>query len=482
MPRKTASGSALGARQALLESLTSNLHDTILVIDILGRIKEAFGGYRRATGWTRQEIIGRSAFDFVHPDDRGGAIERLFLMLRDPTRSGRFQFIVRLGRADGSYLSAEIMASFHVFDPAIGGIVVSARDITARLETERQFLEQQALLNCTADSVDATLLLLSPHGRIRYVNRPLAGIERDALVGRDLQELLPVESRERVTAALAAVRPGGDPAVVRLRLESAGPGAGACEARVSPVVVDRRLDALALMLVDVSDRSRLERAVFEATQREQNRIGSDIHDSLGQSLTGAMLVARSIATSLANGNPGAPGAPGTAGTAAAAEELVGMLSDAVKDVRRIARGLAPLIFDRVGLQGAIDEVLRRMTAVGAVRAEFDCDAGAACAVRPQVAEHLFRIAQEAITNAVRHARPSVLRVELHRDGDAIVLRVADDGVGLPQPLEARPGTGLATMRFRADLIGAALALLPARPQGTVVECRVRADGEAPAAA
>jgi signal transduction histidine kinase len=195
-----------------------------------------------------------------------------------------------------------------------------------------------------------------------------------------------------------------------------------------------------------------------------------------------MLVARSIATSLANGNPGAPGAPGTAGTAAAAEELVGMLSDAVKDVRRIARGLAPLIFDRVGLQGAIDEVLRRMTAVGAVRAEFDCDAGAACAVRPQVAEHLFRIAQEAITNAVRHARPSVLRVELHRDGDAIVLRVADDGVGLPQPLEARPGTGLATMRFRADLIGAALALLPARPQGTVVECRVRADGEAPAAA
>lgn len=475
MPRKPASGSALGARQALLESLTSNLQDTILVLDILGRIKEAFGGYRRATGWTRQEIVGKSGFDFVHPDDRGAAIERLFLMLRDPTRSGRFQFIVRLRRADGSHLSAEIMASFHVFDPAIGGIVVSARDITARLETERQVLEQQALLNCTADSVDATLLLLSPQGRIRYVNRPLAGIERDALVGRDLQELLPLESRGRVTAALAAVRPGGEPAVVRLRLEWAGPGAGAYEARVSPVVVDRRLDALALMLVNVSDRSRLERAVFEATQREQNRIGSDIHDSLGQSLTGAMLVARSIATSLENGDSAGPG------TAAAAAELVGMLSDAVRDARRIARGLAPLIFDRVGLQGAIEEVLRRMTAAGAVRVEFDCDAEAARTVRPQVAEHLFRIAQEAITNAVRHARPSVLRVELHRDGDAIVLRVADDGLGLPQPLEPLPGTGLATMRFRADLIGAALALLPARPKGTVVECRVRADGEAPAA-
>jgi PAS domain S-box-containing protein len=479
MPRVTTRDRALEARQALLESLTSNLQDTILVLDILGRIKEAFGGYQRATGWTRQQIVGASGFDFVHPDDRDAAIERLFMMLRDPSRSGRFQFVVRLRRADGSHLSAEIMASFHVLDPAIRGIVVSARDITGRLETERQVVEQQALLNCTADAVDAALLLLSPQGRIRYVNRSLAGVERETLVGRGLEGLLPVESRGRVMAALAAVRPGDDPAAVRLRLESGGPDAGSYEARVSPVVVDRRLDALALMLVDVSDRSRLERAVFEATQREQNRIGSDIHDSLGQSLTGAMLVARSIATSLANGNPGAPGAPGTA---AAAEELVGMLSDAVKDVRRIARGLAPLIFDRVGLLGAIDEVLRRMTAVGAVRAEFDCDADAASAVRPQVAEHLFRIAQEAITNAVRHARPSVLRVELRRDGDAIVLRVADDGVGLPQPPEARPGTGLATMRFRADLIGAALALLPARPRGTVVECRVRADGDTPAAA
>jgi len=234
----------------------------------------------------------------------------------------------------------------------------------------------------------------------------------------------------------------------------------------------RVLSRTAALRQEMAVRARLEREVMEVSEREQIRIGRDLHDGLGQHLTGAALTCKLLCESMAERD---------AGELAQADRVVKLIEEAIETTRSLAHGLSPVALDADGLQIALQN-LRSFTA-GNLHLECDFQADEDVLVEnPVAATHLYRIAQEAVTNATRHGNATHISIQLKRGDNHAILIIADNGIGIPDETErGNGGLGLRTMAHRAELIGAEFQILRGVDGGTVVECSLPLGGAVPAA-
>lgn len=217
---------------------------------------------------------------------------------------------------------------------------------------------------------------------------------------------------------------------------------------------NRRLEEL------MEDRRKLEAEVLQISAREKARLGRDLHDSLGQKLTGALLLL------------GALRQQGGAAAGGDTEPIASTLREAIRQVRRIARGLAPVTLSEEGLSDALRRLAEETAALSQKQVEFYAEREG----HPRdaaTAEHLFWIAQEAVHNAVKHSRGRRIVISLDYEGSQGVLVVEDDGMGPAPRAEpgAEGGSGWRIMRHRADLIGGQLRVETAESGGMRVICR-----------
>ncbi len=211
---------------------------------------------------------------------------------------------------------------------------------------------------------------------------------------------------------------------------------------------------------EIAARRRLEEEILEVSEREQQRIGQDLHDDLGQQLAGAWLLSTVLERTLASQD--APEAP-------AAHHISQLLKHAVAMTRSLARGLHPVAPEPGGLMVALRDLTARVRDMFHVDCRFTCTA-AMHVDDNTTATHLYRIAQEAASNGVRHGRAKNLRISLASDAEGIILSIKDDGSGIGSLDPARQGMGLRIMRYRADMIGATLSIEKLKKSGTCVCC------------
>jgi PAS domain S-box-containing protein len=212
---------------------------------------------------------------------------------------------------------------------------------------------------------------------------------------------------------------------------------------------------------DVTERRELERELIEISERERQRIGYDLHDTLGQQLAGIAFLGKVLAQRLAAHH---------AVEATQADQIVTFVNQAIEQARRLAGGLAPVTLETYGLVFALQEL------AASVEALFHC----ACKVSSHhaihitdhaVAMHLYRIVQEAVNNAIQHgqARQITITLSVRREG-GMILMVHDNGVGFPTDVGKRRGMGLRIMHHRARMIGAILEVQHGAHGGTCVIC------------
>jgi PAS domain S-box-containing protein len=229
---------------------------------------------------------------------------------------------------------------------------------------------------------------------------------------------------------------------------------------VTVVTESRRPAKLRGVCFDITERRRMEREISEISERERQRIGQDLHDELGQFLTGIACISTSLAQEL-DGK--------SMREAATATQIADLTNQAITQTRTLARGLYPVELQANGLLSALQELAVNAETLFGISCQLKCDANVSAA-NDDVSIHLYRIAQEAIDNAVRHGKSKHIWLRLWDQNGIGIMSVTDDGSGWTVPSREHRGMGLRIMKYRAAMIGGILQVRKGHQRGTIVEC------------
>ena len=213
--------------------------------------------------------------------------------------------------------------------------------------------------------------------------------------------------------------------------------------------------------IDITERKRLERAVLEVSAREQRRIGQDLHDGLGQHLTGVAFMARVLQDKLADGS---------LAEASDAAKIVALVNEAIKKTRELARGLLPVVSEARGLMTALERWAGEVSDLFQIACGFECRSPVLIHDET-LADHLYYIAHEAVNNAINHGKAKHIAIRLTAGNGGGVLQIEDDGRGFQKTSISQSGLGLRIMNYRANMIGASLVVQSVPAEGTLVSCR-----------
>jgi PAS domain S-box-containing protein len=333
--------------------------------------------------------------------------------------------------------------------------------IRQRLESEARLKERYRDLFESANDMVYTHDL---NGRLTSINQAgeqILGQERARLIHQHLPDLIAEEQRSEARRWLENIVDGTAPATVewdfltatgeRVRLET------------STRLIDHEAGEVEVEGIarDVTERRRLEREILEVSTREQRRIGHDLHDGVCQQLAGIAMLADILADKLEEQ---------ARSEAGEARKITDLVNQANKQTRGVARGLFPVRLEENGLVSALEELAQGTGSFYQIQCEFHCNEPVV--IRdPSVAFHIYYIAQEAILNAVKHARARRIEIGLAASGkDGWALMVRNNGAPFSLPPKER-GMGVRIMNYRARMIGGTLAIGEAPSGGTEVVCR-----------
>jgi PAS domain S-box-containing protein len=303
--------------------------------------------------------------------------------------------------------------------------------------------------------------LISLDGRLERVNpawEVCLGWAPDDLLFRPFLDFVHPDDRAATAAEIGRIAGGATPAGFENRIR----GKDGADRRLQwKAIVSPARGLICAAARDVTAHWKLQRELIEASDREKERMGRELHDGLCQNLAGIAALSATLARKL-----GARDEP----EAASAAEITTLLQQAIGDARDLARGLNPTRLTQIGLAAALLALAANVEALHLIGCAFAGDPGFP-RLDPAAEAHLYRIAQEAVSNAVAHGRAKRIEISLQFRGRMGSRRIRDEGVGMPNARVAADGYGLGSMDYRARLIGASMRVERASPRGTKVVCR-----------
>jgi PAS domain S-box-containing protein len=218
--------------------------------------------------------------------------------------------------------------------------------------------------------------------------------------------------------------------------------------------------AMATTERDITERKKLEKELFLIKEREQRLIGLEMHDSMGQILTGLAIKSKGLEIKLNNKS---------LDESTDAAEICKLANEAIAQTRRLAKMLYPVDLEAGGLVSALQELVSNTKDLLRISCQFKSKN--VVPIRDSItARHLYRIAQEAVTNAARHGKAKNIRIELVSTKDKSTLKVSNDGKGFSGSIAKKKGLGLKIMEYRANMIGGSLNIGKGRKGGTIITC------------
>jgi PAS domain S-box-containing protein len=477
-----------------LAAVVRSSHDAIATKTLNGIITNWNQSAERIFGYKPKEIIGKSILTLI-PKDRQSEEEEILRKVRRGESLEHYETVRR--RKDGKLIDVSLTIS-PIKGPTgeIVGVSKIARDITEKKQTERRLAEQARLLDLTSDAI----IVRDHQDRIVYWNRgaeEMYGFSAKEAVGKITHELLQTTHPEKLekirkklkrhnhwSGELIHTRKDGGKVVVMSRWsldrDTRGKPMSVLETNTDITarkraevelqrskdllerVVEQRTKELLIantgLKNEIERRKGLEGEILSISDREQQRLGQELHDGLCQHLTAVAFMARSVALRLKNHRVIEVGD---------IDKIAQLVNDAATDTRNLSRALHRLDVDAAGLvdalQDLVDREIWRTPCRLEIKPSFRIEDDVAAA-------HLYRIAREAVINANKHAQAREIIVKLQRSRQEMVLHVIDDGVGLSDERKLKQGLGLHIMNYRAQLVGGRLEIDSPKNRGTRVSC------------
>ena len=337
---------------------------------------------------------------------------------------------------------------------------------TERRRDQAALRDREARLHAILETAVEGIITIDERGIIESLNaaaETIFGYSADEIIGRNVKVLMPAPYRQQHDGYLSNYLRTGHARIIGIGREVVGQRKDGTvfpmELSVSEVKLEERR-LFTGFVRDITERKRLEREILEISDREQRRIGQGLHDGLCQHLAGIELMSQVLEQQLAKkSHP----------TAAQAGRIAEHVREAIAQTRMLARGLSPVSMEANGLMSALEELTKTITELFDIECRFECEETMLISDNA-AATHLYRIAQEAINNAIKHGKARKIVVALERYKSNNRLRITDNGTGFPKELNDHSGMGLQIMKYRAGMIGASLEIQRADGKGTSVIC------------
>ncbi len=449
---------ALRDSEIKYRTIVDTAHEGIWAVDL--HSVTTYVNHRAAEmlGYEPDEVLGRAVFDFMDESLHAEA-----LRIRQRRHTGlneQFEFQMRHRNGQDVWLNVAASPLTDGSGKIVGALHMLA-DITARKLAEQAHRQSEGRLRALLDANPDLVIRVHRDGRYLDFHYNDTGSTRylprspEDFIGRNVSEIFDAEfagqhEYHRVRALATAkvelweyARPTKD-------------GERYFEARF----VKSGDDEVVITVRDITQRVRLEREVIASSERERTRIGHDLHDGLAQLLIGVKLLLEALTEKL--------GADDSRHRTDA-ERAAALVTRAIAQTGELAQGLSPI---RKGgrLYDALEHLARESQQLFGIPCEVRCTCSEPPAPSNDIATHLYRIAQEAITNAVKHGKAANIEIACARVQQQLVLTIGDDGCGLDCTAGESGGMGMHIMRYRARSIGGELSVAARDGGGTLVKC------------
>ncbi len=465
------------AEQALIESevrFRAVFEQAVVGVGLVdfstGRFVDVNRRYCTIAGRSRKEML-KMAFDAItHPADHAQNIH-LHKQLK-AAKSSEFQVEQRYVRPDGSVVWVNLNASLlSTMSGRPNQMLAMVEDITSRKLAEANYRRELGFNEILATHTSAIIILLDRHGHLIHANEAtlqMLGYKRKDLVGKPppwksdfMDAAEKVRSQKRFKDMLAGKNiPAHEVTLIgkdRMRHVVA----------LSSIITrtpEGAVDRIIVTGTDLTERNRLQKEILKISEQEQARIGHNLHDGVGQTMTGVASLIEALESEL------------TGDQRQSAARIHHLIQEAIQEVRRMSHSLSPASVKNRGLGGA----LRLLAETIRTNHRTACT----CEVNPDIKiedsekeTHIYRIAQEAANNALRHGHPSSIKLSLQRLGEhEAVLKIEDNGSGLGKRTPENTGIGLRVMDYRANLIDGSLTIKSRARGGVSVVCRFPYNG------
>ena len=418
-----------------------------------------------ALGFSQEEWLEDPIrwYSHIHPDDkqRWSAEAAAMFLTGNPLRSA-YRVVARDGRVIWFHCEAKMIRKDDGEPWFIHGV---GFDITDLKRTEEALQEERNVVSAVLHTVGALVVVLDPEGRIIRFNRACeqaSGYSFAEADGKKVWDLFMVPEEvdrfKSVFRQLCDDRSPIDYEGYMLTRE----GARRLIAWSSTVLPGNNGSPAYIIGsgIDITERKHLEKTILEISAREQRRIGQDLHDGLGQHLTGIAFMSKVQEQKLIEKS-----LP-EAGDAA---KIVNLVNEAIYKTRELARGLLPVVSDAQGLMSALQQWACEVEDLFAIHCRFQCFTPVLIH-DDAVATHLYYIAREAVNNGIKHGHARQIVIRLAADRQQGALTIQDDGSGIGRPDPSNKGMGLHLMNYRARMVGGSLDVQRAPAGGTIVTC------------
>ncbi len=449
--------------RARLAAIVESSSDAILSENLEGKITTWNHAAKRVFGYTAGQMAGRSSLVLV-PSDRRGE----YRQIRERIRRGELvePFETMRLRKQGGPVEISLTVS-PIIDARgrVTGISAIHRDISRRKRAEEALRASEARLQAILDHSPAMMFLKDTQGRYLHVSRQFEQafhLPRGRALGKTDAEIFPHDQAAVFRTNDQKVIESGVPIQFdEVAIHKDGPHTSIVT-KFPIYDQEGKIYAVGGVVTDITERRRLEEEVLRISEREQRRIAQDLHDGLGQQLAGISCLSNTLSQKLAQ-----QGSP----EAQKAARISKLLDGAVNVTHSLAHGLHPVEAEPAGLMSALENLAASVRDLFRVSCRFKCGRPVLLAENI-VATHLYRIAQEAVTNALKHGRSKRIDIVLSATPEQTMLEVRDDGVGFEKGVPPHKGLGLRTMTHRAGKIGGTLLIRKGDGGGTEVVCSV----------
>jgi len=430
--------------------ILENISQSVIVIDLKGVVMYWNNASEHIFGYTKEEMLNKP-ISKIYPNFARDKLNDDLERLREGEEiKEQWKSLTKKGEIIWIDLQTKPLRNE---DEKTLATIVSAYDIQKLMEVEIGLEESkaqaQAILETTVDGI----VTINEDGKILSFNKAASkifGYSEEEVIGQDVNILMPEPHHSQHNKYLERYERTGEKRIIGVSRELSGKHKDGTifplELSVSEVTW-RGNRIFTGVINDITERRRLEREILRVSEEERQRLGQDLHDGLGQMLTGIGLISQNLARKLkSNGIPGSD----------EVQEISDMIKEADEYAKSLAHGLVHADVEE-GIKEALEHLCKRANKFFKVNCEFICDYDQNIQ-NTMTRVNLYRIAQEAISNAAKHGNAKNVDVNLHAESGILKLEIIDDGVGFSKTLGNKgsqnkgTGMGIRIMGYRTNMM------------------------------